>query len=281
MRLLKKQRYSNTQFLNKIRASKNSSFNRNLLAFRHLASQNLDVNIGNINPAFVYPISGLKSSYVVNEKIDYQFIYECNQEDELQIFGNSVMNSNISNFENFQFVCNTNPIRWNITQDNSHLNGTGHFYEYYIHNDRQSSNRHSPDIKVPEYFHNYVRSDQKLIIKSQIRNLDGELDACIYTQLNQNHPKLQECLHYNDPEWHDFTVKIDTNGLSDTVHTVAIYAIQGSDFYRSNTIYNRFVVIRDNLDSSTCDPNYIGNNRLNSGSLMPSLLMGGLSYYFG
>lgn len=134
---------------------------------------------------------------------------------------------------------------------------------------------------MPEKFQNFVRSGEVLIFNSQIRNLDGELDACIYTQLNCNPPKRHVCLHYDNGEWHDFTLKIDTNGLSDAMQLVGIYAIQDSEDYRSNIVYNRFVIIRGDLDSSTCDQIYNENNRFNSVSLIPSLLMGSLSYYFG
>lgn len=194
---------------------------------------------------FLDSISVPKSSYIAHEKIDFQFIYDCDLADGIEVFQQvDYSNGSYYSLGNlYNNSCFNNPTRWNITNDHSFLNGTRHLYSYYLGNSFIDcpfliSNKHSPDIKVPEKIQNFVGSGEVLIFNSQIRNLDGELDACIYTQLNSNPPKRHECLHYDDGEWHDFTLKIDTNGLSDAMQLVGIYAIQGSEDYRTNIVYN-------------------------------------------
>lgn len=54
------------------------------------------------------------------------------------------------------------------------------------------SDRHSPDITVPENLPNSVPSGEDLILNGQIRNLDGNLDAWIYAQLDEYIPKPYE-----------------------------------------------------------------------------------------
>lgn len=97
--------------------------------------------------------------------------------------------------------------------------------------------------------------------------------------MNSEDPKRHQCVSFNDTNWHDFTVKVDTKGLSNDIHIITLYAIQGSKEYRSNLIRHRFAISNfGNLNLGTCDNNY--NHKINDASLIPSLLIGGLSSYF-
>lgn len=294
MRLFKKKSFSNTQVLNKIKSKTNAS--RHILFYQGYVKEgyrpDYSVNITYYKDYFLgskfYPINGLKSSYVINETIDFHYIYECTTYDDYH-FRISMDDTFGHLYGQYENECFKNPTKWNLTYyDSDFENGSYHTFVYmtvdsYYRYPFIISDRHSPDIKLSdENVENFVKAGEDLVIHGQIRNLDGSLNACLFTRLNRNNTKQHQCITADDSEWHDFTVRVETKNLIKFMHRVDIYAIQESDDYRSNIIHHYFMISsKAGLEAETCDYNYDAKNRLNNGSLMPSLLMGGLSSYFG
>lgn len=128
-------------------------------------------------PPIFSPINGLKSSYVVNETIDFQYIYNCDSKSDFQISLSDFNTYSKLTLKTDTSVCNNKYSRanltyfweevwtWNSPRD---WNRTNRMFRYDIDNcwiayPFNVTDKHSPDIKVPENLPNSVPSGEDLI----------------------------------------------------------------------------------------------------------------------
>lgn len=306
VKFFQRKQFSNTQVLSKIKSKTN--VNRQLLFYEHVNGTfpNYGFNISSrfFTSEKFYPINAPKSSYTENETITFEYLYECDHSNEYSPYRGydiSVSDSTTSFYRYYYSNCSKT-----LQKDELSLNipnftvGSKHKFRYRFNYNQHYlypftiRDKSAPDIVLYDDQINYVQAGSDFIIEGKIMSKDDDLNATFYTIVDHDDPVQHRIVKSNDTDWHHFSLKVSTKNLIKSAHTLTIYACQNdSQDFRSNIIYFQFVVsspTRNNilrsknnqLDCShdiTCDPN---NNAkyFGSGSLVPSLIMGGLSMHF-